>query len=217
MRRVWPILLWLACGIAIADVSVGPLQKRDTPVVIEHKAGDVVNAVFVDADGQWKFLADKHFERSESRTIFAAPPGQYLLTTGDSKIVQIVEESQPHPKPSPDPPGPNPPNPDPNPAPSPGLKINWAVWVYEQTDSVDQIEQTNVRQSIETRNYLAARGIRLAAYDDEQDAARAEQFRSVLSKLPGIVLVQDAANFRAFEAPKTLDELKKIVAEVAGE
>jgi hypothetical protein len=215
----------LLAGTAVSQdsVSAPSVAKRDKPIKINHPSGAKVQAIYARTESGvvvWSFLADEHFERADTYTVFAAPPGDYLITTGDSTILKIVEEGGPQPKPNPRPePGPDPPKPEPEPEPKPApkIKINWAVWIYEQTDAVDQLDQTNVRQSIETRQYLESQGIKLAAYDDDQDAAKAGPFREVADKLPALVLMQDASKFSVHEAPSSLHELKELIAEASNE
>ena len=193
------------------------IAKRDRPVKVNHPAGAKIQAIYanvVSGAVMWVYLPEEHFERSDTQTIFAAPPGDYLITSGDSTIVKIVSEGDP--KPTPVPPDPEPgPGPEPKPKPKPNLKAEWLVWIYEQADAIDQLPQTNTRLSIETRKYLESRGIKMAAYDDELEAAK--PFVSVAKELPALIVSQDAKNFRVFSAPKSLDELKSILKEVTGE
>lgn len=198
-------------------VEAPSIGKRDQPIKINHPSGAKVQAIFANVSSGnvvWSYLSEDHFERSETYTVFAAPPGDYLITTGDSTILRIVEEGgpnpQPKPNPEPGPPDPQPePEPNPEPAPGPKLKVNWAVWIYEQGDTIDQIPQTNTRLSIETQRYLDSRGIRKAAYDDEQNEAK--PFMKVSESLPSLVLVQETGKFVAFPAPASVDELKKMI------
>jgi len=201
------------------------LVKRDRPIKVNHPEGAKIQAIFANVSQgvvSWSYLPEDHFERTPTFTIFVAPPGDYFITTGDSTIIKIVEEGgpgpRPDPKPDPPPPDPKPdPKPDPNPQPSPKLKVNWAVWIYEQSDAMTHIAQTNTRLSIETRRYLESRGIKMAGYDDEQDAAQAKPFREAAGKLPSLVLMQDASKYVVRPAPSSVEELKKIMKEVTGE
>lgn len=227
-----PLIAWLLLlpGICWAgdSIKVDPIHKRDRPIVIEHDAGEVVSALFVSESGEWQTLPDDHFVRGETRTILVGPVGQYLLTTGGSTIIKVVDEGRPEPQPKPDPkPGPDPqPNPQPDPEPDPepepdppipALDVKWAVWVYEQSEAINEIPQTNVRLSAETREYLQGRGIKFAAYDDDQQAARARPYKQAAGMLPALVLMESATKFKAFPAPQSLDELKANLKEVTGE
>lgn len=217
----------LVAGTAVSQdsVSAPTIGKRDEQNKVNHPADAKIQAIHAYVNGGqivWMYLPEKHFAREETHTWIVAPPGDYFITTGDSTILKIVEEGTPGPQPKPKPgpsPSPDPPEPepDPKPNPSPKMEINWAVWVYEQTDAVDQLAQTNVRQSIETRNYLKEKGIVFAAYDDDQKSAKAEQFREAVDNLPAIVLMQDSKKFSVHPAPASLDELKILVKEVSGE
>ena len=222
LSRPIAVCLLLAGAVVAQDVVTAPsVAKRDQPIKINHPAGAQVQAIYAQVtEGVvvWSFLADEHFQRAEAYTIFAAPPGDYLITTGDSTILKIVQQDGPSPRPTPDPVPPKPdPTPDPEPSPTPKMEIAWAVWIYEQADAVDQIEQTNTRQSIETRRFLASKGIKAAAYDDDQDAAKAAPFRTVAGKLPALLLIQDERNMKSFAAPKSFAELQKLIEEVSGE
>lgn len=207
----------LLCGVTFAQpaeskVDAPSIGKRDQPIRINHPAGAKVQAIYV-AGGVWSYLAEGHFQRFDTHTVFAAPPGDYLITTGDSRILKVVDGGGPQPNPPPGP-GPEPP-PGPEPKPEPKLKVKWAVWVYQQEDAAKQIEQTNTRLSIETRNYLTSRKIRMSAYDADQAAAKA--FKAVSASLPSVVFVEDSHKYEVREAPATLEELKAMVKEVAGE
>lgn len=212
-----------------AFVQPPSVVKRDRPLKINHPAGTKIQAIFANAEQgvvSWVYLSEDHFERSSTFTIFVAPPGDYLITTGESTIVKVIEEGRPDPRPEPKPepkpvpptPEPKPdPNPTPNPQPSPKMKIDWAVWIYEQTDAVDQLSQTNTRLSIETRKFLESRGIKMAAYDDDQDSAKAKPFLEAAGNLPALILMQDANKYVVRKAPKSVDELKAMIKEVSGE
>ena len=198
-------------------VEAPAIAKRDRPVKINHPAGAKVQAIYanvVAGSVSWTYLSEDHFERFDSYTIFAAPPGDYLITAGESTLLKVVGEGEVNPRPDPQPPKPEP-KPSPTPKPDPKFKVAWAVWVYEQADAINQIPQTNTRLSIETRKLLESRGIKMAAYDDELEAAK--PFVSVTKELPSLILSQDANNYRVFSAPKSVEDLKAILKEVTGE
>jgi hypothetical protein len=213
-------------------VDAPAVGKRDRPIRINHPEGAKVQAIYARTEQgivKWSFLPEDHFERTPSFTIFVAPPGDFLITTGDSTILRIVEElqpgpqpqprpqPQPEPQPKPEPPKPEPqPGPQPSPSPQPG-KLTWAVWVYEQADSINQVPQTNTRLSVETRRYLESKGIKMVAYDDDQQSASAKSFRDAVKSVPAIVLMQDEKTYTTHPAPKSLDELKQLVKEASGE
>lgn len=202
-------------------VSTPPVAKRDQPVRINHPPGIKIQAIYADlASGvvTWSYLSEDHFQRADTYTVFAAPPGDYLVTTGDSTILKIIEEGGPRPVPTPGPPKPNPqPSPSPYPSPQPKMKVSWAVWVYEQVDAAGQVSQTNTRLSVLTRQFLDLRGIKFAAYDDDQESAKAEPFRKVASSLPALILLDESGKSVSYPAPKSVDELKSIIKEVTGE
>jgi outer membrane biosynthesis protein TonB len=145
-----------------------------------------------------------------------------LITTGESTIVKVIEEGRPDPKPEPKPIPPTPepkpdPKPTPGPQPSPKMSVAWAVWVYEQADAINQVPQTNTRLSAETRRFLDSRGIKMAAYDDDQEAAKAKPFLDAAGSKPSLLLMQDANKYVVRKAPSSVDELKAMVKEVTGE
>jgi hypothetical protein len=193
------------------------VARRDRPVRVNHPAGAKIQAIYANVVAgtvTWVYLPEEHFDRGETHTVFAAPPGDYLLTSGDSTILKIVQGGDSIPEPPPPKPEPKP-EPKPDPKPAPKLKPDWVVWVYEQADAINQIPQTNTRLSIETRRYLESRGIKMIAYDADQPAAK--PFMAVAKQLPAVIVSQDANNYQAFSAPKTLDELKSILKEATGE
>lgn len=213
----------LAIAIAVTAcsayaVEVDGIAKEHRPIVVTHESGVRINVLFWD-NGEPRLLTDDHLIRLDDRTIWSAPAGVYTVIQQGSVIVQVTADGSPRPSPTPgpkpDPPKPDPP--DPEPTPGPQIEIKWAVWIYEQTDAISQRDQTNVRQSIETRKYLDSRGIKFAAYDDDQDAAKARPFLSVAGNLPALVLMQDASAFTTHSAPSSIEELRKLIAEVSGE
>jgi hypothetical protein len=234
MLRSTVITLWLVLSVysiatpqeTLAEksfVQSPSVVKRDRPLKINHPAGTKIQAIFANAERgvvSWVYLSEDHFDRSSTFTIFVAPPGEYLITTGESTIVKVIEEGIPGPKPTPSPPDPKPdpdPNPTPSPQPSPKLKLEWAVWIYEQADAINQVPETNTRLSIETRRFLESRGIKLVAYDDDQEAAKAKPFLAAAGDLPSLLLMQDSTKYVVRKAPKSLDELKAMIKEVTGE
>ena len=216
-----PIIVWLIlCTACVTAVEVEPIQKRDTPIVITHGEGETVNAVFVTPGGAWEFLADNHFRRGDTETIMAGPPGQYLVTTGDSSIINVIEEGrpdpdpQPRPDPTPDPqpepdPQPDPPDPEPGPAP---ILAKWLVFLEEQSERANNPQQTAVITSLALRESLIDRGIKVRVYDDDQPAA--QPFAKVAgTDRPAMILIEDSKNFRVFDVPDSVAAVEQIVME----
>lgn len=203
------------CSVLHA-VEVEPVNKRDTPIVIGHEAGQKINAIFVDSDGSWRTLPDEHFRRGNTETIFSGPPGQYLITAGDSEIVKIVEdgkpEPKPHPEPKPDPePGPDPAPEPPEPGPGPIL-ATWVVWLEEQQEGGGNPDATDVMDDAGFRQSLDDKGIKVRVYDDDQPEARS--FVRVAGDIrPAMILVESPTAYRVFPAPKTVEEAERIIRE----
>ena len=76
-----------------SGVDVASPAKRDQPIVITHDAGEVIQAIFgVYADNrvEWSTLPDVHFARGETQTIMVAPPGDYVIVTGEPSTERPV-------------------------------------------------------------------------------------------------------------------------------
>ena len=117
-------------ALAFLLVSAGWLAGQDLklpdrvgayePIVVEHEAGARVQVL------PWgtsvpSFLDEKHIKRFADHTVFAAPPGAYLVAAKGELAIVIIEGSAPVPPgPGPQPPGPNPPGPGPTPPTPPG-------------------------------------------------------------------------------------------------
>ena len=217
MIRLFVFLLAIGFSSLAAAIDVAPINKRDQPVVITHDPGEIVNAIYISGEGEWQFLPEAHFTRSEIKTVMAGPPGQYLLTTGGSTIIKIVDEGGPGPKPNPNPdpkpdPGPDPPDPEPEPGPAPFL-ATWAIWIEEQEERGQHEPAVAVMTDPEVRADLIDRGIQPRIYDKDQDTAKpfakiAGDVRPVL-----ILMTADAKQTRVFPAPESKDELEKIIRE----
>jgi len=218
---IWLLLL---CGGAFGQglVDAPSISKRDQPIKINHPEGAKIQAIYADVVGgevQWSFLPEDHFIRSETQTIFAAPPGDYLVTAGDSTILKVVEEGNPRPKPDPkpDPPDPRPdPEPDPDPEPSPDqLRVNWAIWVEEISERINHPEATDTmlaatNDGSDVNESLTDRGIKVRAYDDDQQEAG--PFLSITAnRRPSLVLMETADRFLVFDAPKSPEELETLI------
>ncbi|MEN1682177.1 MAG: hypothetical protein AAGJ46_21580 [Planctomycetota bacterium] len=176
--------------------------------------GATVQAIYVDASGEWAFLADRHFIRADTFTIFAAPPGSYFVTTGDSTIVKIVDGDNPSPRPQPNPrPDPQPgPEPDPQPDPGPPpLVAKWAIWVEEQMDRDDYPAEVGVMTDPEVQRGLADRGLEWRIYDDDQPSAK--WLADATTIRPAFMLMEQNGQPRVFPAPKSAEELETIIRE----
>lgn len=215
MRFATLWLLLLCGGGAFGQSVEAPsVAKRDRPVVINHPDGAEIQAIYARVTGGavvWEYLPDDHFVRTPTQTIFSAPPGDYLVTSGDSTILKVVEEGGPSPRPQPDPPDPKPePQPEPDPEPAPDqLRVQWAIWVEEIADRPQHPDATGVMVDAESRRLLTDRGISVRVYDDDQ--AEASPFVAVADELPALILMESEDRFLTFPAPTSRDELEQIV------
>lgn len=220
-----PLACLLLCGAAgSADVAVVELAasgqvtapsivRRDEPVKINHPAGATIQAIYVDGNGEWAFLADRHFVRDSTFTILAAPPSTYLVTTGESTILKVVGGSGPEPQPGPSPrPDPTPPGPEPQPDPGPPpLVAKWAVWIEEQMKRGDYPDVVAVMTSPDVRRSLEDRGLKWRIYDDDEGAVK--WLADATTIRPAFMLIEEGGQPRVFPAPKTAEELKTIIRE----
>lgn len=212
MFRITATCLLLICSSSLLGQE-SPFYRVLTPIVVEHQVSTEVQALFHDGSG-FNMLKDRHFYRADGVTVIAPPVGQYVLIyDGTVKIIEVTEEGKPEPDPEPRPdpeptpdPEPEPPGPEPEPEP---IEIAWAVWIYEQADSLDHVDETNVRQSAETREFLDSKGIKFASYDDDQEAAK--PFLDKVKKLPALFLMKDKSTYTVYSAPESVDELKEMV------
>jgi len=207
-------LLIAAPAVLVASsgqIDVDTIQKRDRPFAISHDAGVVVQAIYVDSSGRWSYLADDHFIREDEKTYMAAPAGEYLITTGQAKIVKVIDEGQPDPKPEPEP---EPPKPDPKPDPEPdGIRAEWAVWIEEIEDRTKHIDESQVMRDAETWEFVQSLGIKIRIYDDDQPIAA--PFVKVMQQsgvqTPALILVESDKVYRVFPAPKTFADAEKTI------
>jgi len=207
-------LLIAAPAVLVASsgqIDVDTIQKRDRPFAISHDAGVVVQAIYVDSSGRWSYLADDHFIREDEKTYMAAPVGEYLITTGQAKIVKVIDEGQPDPKPEPEP---EPPKPDPKPDPPPdGIRAEWAVWIEEIEDRTKHLEESQVMRDAETWEFVQSLGIKIRIYDDDQPIAA--PFVKVMQQsgvqTPALILVESDKVYRVFPAPKTFADAEKTI------
>ena len=218
MIRSFAILLTLATGITVPSVN-----KRDRPIVIEHGAGETVQAVFgsvVDGAMVWQTLSDDHFSRGESQTIMVAPPGDYVVTTGDSQIIKVVEDGQPSPRPQPSPePTPNP-SPDPEPVPpTPAPVVDGLVWVliFEQTSDRSKLPGFAKLMALGFLADLDARDdFEFQAYDIDSDGARKRSSWWKSQELPAVVLTTEGGEVLAAKHIKSEADLKSAIKEATG-
>lgn len=211
---IWLLLL---CGGAFGQglVEAPSISKRDQPIKINHPEGAKIQAIYALVAGEkveWLFLPEDHFVRGETHTILAAPPGDYLVTAGDSTIIKVVEQGDPGPQPRPKPnPKPDPPGPNPEPEPPPDqLRVEWAIWVEEISERMKHLQATSTMMDLNARRSLTDRGIDVRLYDDDQ--SEAEPFLSITEgRRPALVLMQDSENYLVFDAPKSPEELETLI------
>jgi len=215
MIRHFALLAILLGGAAFGQVTSPSISKVHRPLVIEHESGAKVQAIFAKVAGGavvWESLADEHFVRRGTETIMVAPVGEYVITTGDSKIVRIVSDGTPGPAP-PDPqPEPKPdPKPDPQPEPAPDkLNIKWVIWVEEQSDRSEHTEETQTMLDPELWSTIKDMGAQIRLYDDDQAGAAA--FSKIADgKLPAMILMESESRYIVFPAPKSSDEAEALI------
>ncbi|MEO1528703.1 MAG: hypothetical protein AAFX06_25050 [Planctomycetota bacterium] len=219
MNRI-ALALALACfslGLYADEAVKAPsVNKRDRPITIQHPEGAKVQAIFANVvEGRvvWQFLPDEHFTREAKKTVFAAPPGEYLITTGDSTILKIVDEGGPKPRPPPPPPfdedDGEQDDTEPEPAPK-KLKLNWVVWVEEQANRSQNWEQTATMIDPYAGKFIADWPAKKRIYDADQ--AGAKPFLAITEgKRPAVVLMESDDRFLVFPAPKSVNELETLI------
>ena len=216
MFRTFALLMLLASGISVPAVN-----KRDRPIVIEHGAGETVQAVFgtvVNGAMVWQTLSDDHFSRGESQTIMVAPPGDYVVTTGDSQIIKVVEDGQPKPKPNP---GPSPdPSPDPEPVPpTPTPIVDGLVWVmvFEQTSDRSKLPDfAELMASGYLADLDANADFEFQGYDVDSDGARKRRAWWQGKELPVAVLTSESGEVLAAEHIESESDLRSVIKEATG-
>ena len=216
MFRTFALLMLLASGISVPAVN-----KRDRPIVIEHGAGETVQAVFgtvVDGAMVWQTLSDDHFSRGESQTIMVAPPGDYVVTTGDSQIIKVVEDGQPKPKPNP---GPSPdPSPDPEPVPpTPTPIVDGLVWVmvFEQTSDRSKLPDfAELMASGYLADLDAKTDFEFQGYDVDSDGAKKRRTWWQGKELPVAVLTSELGEVLAAEHIESESDLRSVIKEATG-
>ena len=216
MFRTFALLMLLASGISVPAVN-----KRDRPIVIEHGAGETVQAVFgtvVNGAMVWQTLSDDHFSRGESQTIMVAPPGDYVVTTGDSQIIKVVEDGQPKPKPNP---GPSPdPSPDPEPVPpTPTPIVDGLVWVmvFEQTSDRSKLPDfAELMASGYLADLDAKTDFEFQGYDIDSDGAKKRRTWWQGKELPVAVLTSESGEVLAAEHIESESDLRSVIKEATG-
>lgn len=207
------------------EVEVASVVQRDTPTPIQHESGVTIQAIFgqINEDGSftWEYLPDKHFIRQDTITYFAAPPGEYLIVSGEGRIIKIVEEGNPKPKPNPKPeplpPDPEPepdPKPDPKPEPKPDLlQAKWIIVLEETMDRSKFFEEASTVRDAEFTAFVSELGLSLRIYDPDQgnaagyvDAAKA---RGV--SLPCMFIYESEKKYKVVPAPKSVSEAEQLI------
>lgn len=204
-----------------SGVDVASPAKRDQPIVITHDAGEVIQAIFgvyTNGNVEWSTLPDVHFARGETQTIMVAPPGDYVIVTGERTTVRVIEEGTPGPRPNPSP-GPAPIPPDPQPEPTPNPIVDGVVWalIFEQVEDRSQnpefaelmasgyLADLDARDDFEFRPYDidSANGKNRAAYHRGVD-------------LPALVLVKADGTKLDARTIRSEDDMRAAIKEVTG-
>ena len=218
MRTVLLILL-AVLSLPVAAVEVEGIHKEHRPITVKHNADDVIAVLFW-RDGMAMQLGEDHFDREvEGRTVFVAPPGNYIVTIRGSQVIVVTPdndsigpEPNPGPIPGPQPPGPNPPGPDPAPGPNPPILAKHLVFLEERQDRALNEKKTAVITSVSLKAQMADRGIRITTYDD--DELEAAPFAKLTQDRPAMFLMnKDGKEFRIFPVPETIEGVEKIVRE----
>lgn len=213
MRTIFSFLLLCCLSLTFA-VDAPTIAKRDQPIVVDHAEGETINAIFGSVEGGsfvWKFLPDAHFIRTETKTYLAAPPGEYIIIVGESRIIKVVEEGSPDPpKPKPDP-KPDP-RPDPKPDPQPdAIQAEWLIWIEEVQDRTKHLDQTSTMLSTQLRKTLDEIGLKVRVYDDDQPEALS-YLRLVGDKRPALIILGKVpGEYRVFDAPSSVEEAEKLI------
>lgn len=210
MKHLLTVLMLATCSAAFA-VDASTVVKRDQPIVVDHESGQTINAIFGAVEGGvfvWKFLPEQHFIRGDVKTYFAAPPGEYIIVVGDSKVIKVIEEGTPDPQPDPRPR----PEPDPKPDPSPdGIRAEWVLFIEENTDRSKHPEASNTMRDKELVQTLAEIGLKYRVYDDDDPAAKGF-LRLIGDTRPAmIILGVNPSDYRVFPAPKSVEEAERTI------
>jgi hypothetical protein len=201
-------------------VDVPSVGKRDRPIVIGHDEGVTVSAIFariVNDQVVWNTLPDEHFVRREKETILVAPAGEYIVTTGESEIIKVVEEGTPDPDPRPEPkpdPRPEPDPPEPEPEPVEGLV--W-VMVFEQTtDRADNIEFAKLMTSEYWDELDDKPDFEAVSYDiDSKDIGTRSKWLEG-EELPLVVICREDGEVLGKQTVKSQADLERAIKEATG-
>lgn len=223
IRKILCCIFAALVASVTSGVDVASPAKRDQPIVITHDAGEVIQAIFgIYSNGnvEWSTLPDVHFARGETQTIMVAPPGDYVIVTGERTTVRVIEEGTPGPTPKPTPgPAPIPPGPDPEPEPGPNPIVDGVVWalIFEEVSDRNKHPEFS---KLMTSGYLAD----LEARDDFEfrpydiDSAngknRAAYHRGV--DLPALVLVKADGTKLDARTIRSEDDMRAAIKEVTG-
>lgn len=147
-------LCWLASLASGQSLQLPGKVQIYEPVVIEHDAGMRVQVL------PWgtavpSFLDERYVKRFDTHTVFAAPPGAYLVAVRGELAIVIIEGAGPTPPPGPQPPGPQPPGPTP-PTPPPGPQpdvpadefANVGRFVRQQLSLLTQEDRQRYQQQV---------------------------------------------------------------------
>lgn len=212
MKHLLTVLIVAVCTAAFA-VDTPTVVKRDQPVVIEHEVGQTINAIFGAVEGgsfTWKFLPEQHYIRTETKTYFAAPPGEYIIVVGNTQVIKIIEEGAPDPRPHPQPDPKPDPEPDPDPQPD-GIRAEWVLFIEEVSDRSKHPEASNTIRDADLVETIAEIGLKYRVYDDDDPAAKG--FLRLIGDIrPAmIILGKDPSQYRVFPAPKSVEEAEKTI------
>lgn len=204
----------VSSAIAETTITVPSIVKVDRPFVVEHAEGAEVQAIFAVAGRGgivWQSLGDEHFIRRETETIIAAPAGDYLITTGESQIVKIVDEAKPEPGPQPEP---VPPTPDPEPQPLDGLV--WVMIFEQTTDRTKYPDFAELMVSGYWADLDAKDDFEAVSYDiDSPGAAKRKQYWQG-QELPVAVLSDESGTIIGKRTVRSIADLRTAIKELTG-
>lgn len=149
-------LCWLASVASGQSLQLPDKVQIYEPIVVQHESGMRVQVL------PWgtsvpSFLDERYVKRFDTHTVFAAPPGAYLVAVRGELAIVIIEGAGPTPPPGPTPPGPTPPGPQPpGPTPPPGPQPdvpadefnNVGRFVRQQLASLSQEDRQRYQQQV---------------------------------------------------------------------
>lgn len=196
-------------------LSVEPIQEEHVPFEIQHPEGADIKALYAKVEKgriAWKTLPEKHYKRYVTYTVMSAPPGDYLITIGGSKLIKVTgkeQGDQDFDDFDDDPPDPKP-DPKPEPIPDGEFDVAWAVWVYEKDNLANTVSEAIVMKDMRTEQYLDGRQIQRRIYEKDQQASG--RYMSLVDKLPALILIsRDGKANKSFPAPTSVESMKKLV------